>query len=70
MREEGGINRQVFIQKVYLPILKFLGVSRHDMLSAQRAALQARGERDPSELPTRIEVAPRLNEAPASSLQV
>jgi acyl-[acyl-carrier-protein] desaturase len=63
MREEGGINRSVFIQKVYLPILKYLGVSRHDMLGAQRAALEARGDRDPAELPARLEIAPKLNEA-------
>lgn len=68
MREEGGINRQVFIQKVYLPILKFLGVSRHEMLSAQRVALEARGERDAAEPPARLEVAPRLNGAPSGAL--
>jgi acyl-[acyl-carrier-protein] desaturase len=36
---EAGIDRGVFIQKVYLPILKYLGVTRHDMLEAQRAAI-------------------------------
>lgn len=36
---EAGIDRDVFIQKVYLPILKYLGVSRHEMLAAQRKAL-------------------------------
>jgi acyl-[acyl-carrier-protein] desaturase len=39
---EAGIDRSVFIQKVYLPILKFLGVSRHEMLKAQKVALDAR----------------------------
>lgn len=39
---EAGIDRSVFIQKVYLPILKYLGVGRHEMLAAQRAALEAR----------------------------
>ena len=34
---EAGIDRAVFIQKVYLPILKFLGVSRHEMLHASKA---------------------------------
>jgi acyl-[acyl-carrier-protein] desaturase len=68
MREEGGIDRGVFIQKVYLPILKHLGVSRHDMLSAQRAALDARGERDPAEPPPRLPIAPRLNEANGASV--
>jgi acyl-[acyl-carrier-protein] desaturase len=39
---EAGIDRTVFIQKVYLPILKYLDVSRHDMLKAQGAAISAR----------------------------
>ncbi len=41
---EAGIDRAVFIQKVYLPILKFLGVGRHDMLTAQREAIAARSD--------------------------
>lgn len=32
-----GIDRDVFIRKVYLPMLSSLGVSRHEMLRAQRA---------------------------------
>src|SRR4029078_6213409 len=39
---EAGIDRNVFIQKVYVPILKYLGVGRHEMLAAQRTALDAR----------------------------
>jgi len=39
---EAGIDRAVFIQKVYLPIMKFLGVSRHEMLRMQGAAIHAR----------------------------
>lgn len=39
---EAGIDRGVFIQKVYMPILKYLGVTRHEMLSAQKAAIDAR----------------------------
>jgi len=39
---EAGIDRSVFIQKVYLPILKYLNVSRHDMLAAQRKVLDAK----------------------------
>ncbi|WP_437592683.1 acyl-ACP desaturase [Sorangium sp. So ce1000] len=44
---EAGVDRSVFIQKVYMPILKYLGVNRHEMLVAQRAALDLRrgGER-------------------------
>ncbi len=41
---EAGIDRSVFIQKVYMPILKYLGVSRHEMLGAQREALGLRAE--------------------------
>ena len=39
---EAGIDRTVFIQKVYIPILKYLGVSRHEMLRAQGKAIQAK----------------------------
>ena len=39
---EAGIDRSVFIQKVYMPIMKFLGVSRHEMLIAQGSAIHAR----------------------------
>ena len=47
---EAGVDRSVFIQKVYLPILKYLNVSRHEMLTAQRAALSTRaGARDAQE---------------------
>jgi acyl-[acyl-carrier-protein] desaturase len=41
---EAGIDRSVFIQKVYMPILKYLGVGRHDMLAAQKRAIDARNE--------------------------
>src|SRR4051812_38807083 len=41
---EAGIDRSVFIQKVFMPILKFLGVSRHEMLAAQRDAIHARND--------------------------
>jgi len=44
---EAGIDRSVFIQKVYLPILKYLGVGRHDMLAAKRKVLEARATREP-----------------------
>ena len=49
---DAGIDRSVFIQKVYMPILKYLGVNRHEMLAAQRTALDLRrggeGRRDTS----------------------
>jgi acyl-[acyl-carrier-protein] desaturase len=41
---EAGIDRSVFIQKVYMPILKYLGVTRHEMLAAQRDAIGARAD--------------------------
>ncbi len=41
---DAGIDRSVFIQKVYMPILKYLGVGRHEMLAAQRTALEARAD--------------------------
>jgi acyl-[acyl-carrier-protein] desaturase len=41
---EAGVDRGVFIQKVYMPILKYLGVNRHEMLSAQRRAIEAKGK--------------------------
>ncbi len=41
---EAGIDRKIFIRKVYLPTLKLLGVTRHDMLGAQRKALEERAQ--------------------------
>jgi len=49
---EAGVDRSVFIQKVYMPILKYLGVGRHEMLAAQRAALDARHERAADQPPS------------------
>lgn len=74
---EAGIDRSVFIQKVYMPILKFLGVNRHEMLAAQRIALEARAanaahdnEREPRRdpAPQALAVAPNLNGAPQQAL--
>lgn len=42
---DAGIDRNVFIRKIYLPVLKYLGVSRHEMLAAQRKALDAQKAR-------------------------
>lgn len=63
---EAGIDRNVFIQKVYMPILKYLGVSRHEMLAAQRAALDLRraGERRRDTSIEGLAGAPNLNDAP------
>lgn len=49
MRGEGGIDRNTFIRKVYLPILKYLGITRHEMLAAQRVAIEARQDREREE---------------------
>ncbi|MFP6683347.1 MAG: acyl-ACP desaturase [Polyangiaceae bacterium] len=39
---DAGVDRDVFIRKVYLPVLKYLGISRREMLSAQRVAIEQR----------------------------
>jgi acyl-[acyl-carrier-protein] desaturase len=31
-----GIDRAVFLQKVYFPVLKYLGITRHEVLHAGR----------------------------------
>jgi acyl-[acyl-carrier-protein] desaturase len=36
-----GIDRAVFLQKVYFPILKYLGITRHEMLRAAKTAQAA-----------------------------
>ena len=45
MREMGEINRDVFLQKVYFPVLKYLGVTREELVVAagelRRAAAAA-----------------------------
>ncbi len=50
MRDQGGVDRDLFIRKVYLPVLKFLNVGRHEMLAAQRKALDARNDRRDAEM--------------------
>jgi acyl-[acyl-carrier-protein] desaturase len=41
MREEGRMDRGVFLQKVFFPVLKYLDVTRHEL---QDAAYNARKE--------------------------
>ena len=60
---EAGIDRGVFIQKVYLPILKFLGVSRHEMLAAQEQALLARASDAKADLDTASSSSRRIRTA-------
>ena len=43
---EARIHRAVFIQKVYIPILKFLAVSRHELLAAQAKAIGDKRDRE------------------------
>jgi acyl-[acyl-carrier-protein] desaturase len=38
-----GIDRAVFLQKVYFPIMKYLGINRHEMLIAAKK-LRAEGD--------------------------
>jgi acyl-[acyl-carrier-protein] desaturase len=47
---EAGIDRAVFIQKVYIPILKFLGVTRHELLAAQAKAIGDKRDREIAKL--------------------
>lgn len=63
---EAGIDRNVFIQKVYMPILKYLGVGRHEMLAAQRAAIDLRrsGERRRDTSIEGLAGAPNVTDAP------
>jgi len=47
MRDEGGMTRDFFLQKVYFPVLKRLGVTRRDLVavaSAQRKAKKKAAE--------------------------
>jgi acyl-[acyl-carrier-protein] desaturase len=41
-----GIDRAVFLQKVYFPILKFLDISRHEMLRAAKSQKDERARAD------------------------
>ncbi|MEO6418741.1 MAG: hypothetical protein ABIP39_05010, partial [Polyangiaceae bacterium] len=40
MREEGKVDRGVFLQKVFFPILKYLGVTRQELQEAAYAERQ------------------------------
>ena len=41
MREEGKVDRGVFLQKVFFPVLKYLEVTRHELQAASFAAKEA-----------------------------
>ncbi len=40
---QAGIDRAVFLQKVYFPILKYLGITRHEMMWAAKKARERQG---------------------------
>jgi acyl-[acyl-carrier-protein] desaturase len=42
MRDESNVDRDVFLQKVFFPTLKLLGVTRQDLVAASAKARQAR----------------------------
>ncbi len=44
MRATSGIDRNIFLQKVYFPVLKQLGVTRADLVRAIRNGENASGE--------------------------
>ena len=45
-----GIDRAVFLQKVYFPVLKYLGITRHEMLRAgQKIEIGRRASRSPAD---------------------
>jgi acyl-[acyl-carrier-protein] desaturase len=48
---QAGIDRSVFLQKVYFPILKYLGIGRHELLAAT-------GSRPSYSRPSAVPVAP------------
>jgi acyl-[acyl-carrier-protein] desaturase len=53
MREEGGIDRGVFLQKVFFPVLKYLEVTRQDLQTAtwnarEESRIEANGKSAPA----------------------
>lgn len=48
MREEGKVDRAIFLQKVFFPVLKYLGVSRQEL---QQAAYDERLARQAAQAP-------------------
>ena len=49
MREEGAVDRDLFLKKVYFPLLKRLGVTRHELVKAAAAERRARRDADAAE---------------------
>jgi acyl-[acyl-carrier-protein] desaturase len=48
---QAGIDRAVFLQKVYFPIMKYLGITRHEMLRAGKSLQVEEGEAPESDVP-------------------
>lgn len=42
MREEGHMDRDIFLQKVYFPVLKYLGVTRQELVQVAKDEREAR----------------------------
>ena len=40
MREESSVDRDVFLQKIFFPTLKYLGVTRQELVEARRLSRQ------------------------------
>jgi acyl-[acyl-carrier-protein] desaturase len=53
-----GIDRAVFLQKVYFPILKYLGITRHELLHAGRKQRPICAVEGASELQAHVTSAP------------
>src|SRR5262249_46288760 len=46
---QAGIDRAVFLQKVYFPVLKYLGLTRHEMVRASKGIKAKQAEADGAE---------------------
>ncbi|MGH7284419.1 MAG: acyl-ACP desaturase [Polyangiaceae bacterium] len=55
MREEGKVDRAIFLQKVFFPVLKYLGVTRQEL---QEAAYNERHRAAPAETKAAAALAP------------
>jgi acyl-[acyl-carrier-protein] desaturase len=66
---QAGIDRAVFLQKVYFPILKYLGITRHELMRAHKPPGRTTDPsgngvtHGPSEIASPFEVSPRARQA-------
>jgi acyl-[acyl-carrier-protein] desaturase len=42
MREHGHVDRDIFLQKIYFPVLKYLGVTRQELVEVARREREER----------------------------